>query len=237
MEKQKKNAFFMGIIISIFIIFLFGAKEMHIQTIPGTWDITAEVEQAGYSTYLMEYIDFDYTTPIVYSKAQEIKASSSTPEEAIKNTLRFVASEITYSSSISIDYCYDEKASTVLENKIGDCVSMSRLVTALLRAQGIPTRTVGGCLSAYRRCTPIFAVVPGLEAKTTPMTEGDFKKRGFLHEYVEIFNGKEWLIAEATSGQLFPLSCNSYLQYSYDTNTKERCVILSQDFWQMCNAY
>lgn len=236
--KKQKRIVFIGFVILMGIFIAWQAEKEKIQTIQGSWDITTEVEQAGYLSYLEEYADFDYTTPIVYNKAQEIKASSSSPEDAIKKTLKFVVSEISYSSSVSIGYCYDEKASTVLVNKMGDCVSMTRLTISLLRAQGIPARSVGGCLSSYKRCTPIFAVIPSLEAKTTPMTEGDFKKRGFLHEYTEIWTPIEgWRIGEATSGQLFNFDCDSYLMYSYDTNIQNRCIILSQDFWQICNNY
>lgn len=204
--------------------------------IPGEWDILAE----GLEKYLIEEEDFDYSNPEVYIAAKEIKLRTSTPEEAVKETLRFVVDNVRYSSSITINYCFNEKASAVLESGIGDCVSMSRLAVSLLRAQGIPARSVGGCLSAYRRCVPVFAVIPRLEAQVTEMEEDDFKKRGFLHEWIEFYlPEKGWQIAEATSAQIFDVSCYStaYLIYAYDTNPKDRCVVLSSNFWNQCRAY
>ena len=183
-------------------------------------------------------MDFDYTSPEVYAVAQEIKAKARNEEEAIKETLLFVVRNVRYSSAITISYCYQEKASDVLNSGLGDCVSMSRLVTALLRAQGIPARTAGGCLASFKRCVSVFAVIPTIEAQTTEMMEGDFKKRGFLHEWVEVWTPKKgWRLVEATSGQLFPTQCNAYLQFSYDTNPRNRCVITDREFWNICRAY
>lgn len=215
------------------------SQRTKINTIKGGWDISQEVVVNGYGQYLVETSDFDYTSPEVYKIAQEIKQRTSTPREAIKETLTFVVQNTMYSSSVSVETCFEEKASTVLTSGVGDCVSMSRLVTALLRAQGIPTRTMGGCLSSTKRCAPIFAVIPLLEAKVTPMTRGDFKKRGFLHEWVKIWDGEKWLLGEATSGQLFDMECTEYgyLEFGYDTNPRDRCVITDSSFWNQCSVY
>lgn len=191
--------------------------------------------------YLIEEEDFDFSTPEVYIAAKEIEARTSNQEEAVRETLRFVVNNVRYSSAITINYCFNEKASTVLNSGIGDCVSMSRLAVSLLRAQGIPARSVGGCLSQYRRCVPVFAVIPRLEAQVTEMVPDDFKKRGFLHEWVEIYYNGKWNLAESTSAQVFDIpSCynmEAYLIYAYDTNPKDRCVVLSSDFWKTCREY
>ena len=219
------------------------SQRTKISVIEGEWDISQEVKSNGYEIYLVETSDFDYTNPAVYNVAQEIKARTLTPEEAIEEVLKFVVQNIQYSSSVSVDSCFEETASTALQSGVGDCVSMARLATALLRAQGIPARTMGGCLSGFSRCTPIFAVVPTLEAQVTPMIEGDFKKRGFLHEWVEAWypdnsdtTGK-WHLLESTSGQIFDMSCISYLEFGYDSNPRDRCVITSPDFWRTCKNY
>lgn len=239
MDKQTRFLV-IGFAILMGISFLYQAPEQKIDIIPGEWDISKQVEDRGYNIYLIEERDFDYSNPDVYNVAQEIKKRTSTPEEAIRETLKFVVRNVRYSSAITIDECFDEKASTVLRSGVGDCVSMSRLSLSLLRSQGIPTRSVGGCLSATQRCIPIFAVIPALEAQVTEMSIGDFKKRGFLHEWIEIWTPEEgWRIAEATSAQIFSTSCYStgYLMYHYDTNPKDRCVILSSNFWEKCRAY
>ena len=205
--------------------------------IQGKWDIIPQAIENNLEIHLIEEEDFDYTQKDVFAVAQEIKARTNTPEEAIRDTLTFVVRNVRYSSKISINYCFSEKASDTLLTGTGDCVSMSRLVTALLRAQGIPARTVGGCLASSKRCAPLFAVIPGIEAQTTELVEGDFKKRGFLHEWVEIWTPDEgWRTAEATSGQLFPTTCNAYTFFSYDSNPRNRCVINDNTFWSLCKS-
>lgn len=202
------------------------------------WDISKQVQDLNYGIYLEDAIDIDYNTPAIFLLAQEIKSRTSTPKQAIKETLIYVYLNVEYSSELSEEYCYEEKASTVLESGIGDCVSMSRLVTALLRAQGIPAKTVGGCYSAYNRCDILFSTIPYREAQVTPMEEGVFKKKGYLHEWVEVWEPENgWILVEATSAQIFHSDCNAYLFYHYDKDQYERCVITSFPFWNKCSIF
>lgn len=224
--------------VALFIL-LFGTKQTvtPISTIEGEWDISEDISNNNLEEYLIETYDFDYRNPKVYKIAQELKEGSSSPFNAIQKTARYVYDTVSYNSKISINYCYDERASTVLEMGTGDCVSMSRLVTALLRAQGIPTRTVGGCLTSTRKCAILFSAYPYSEVQVTPMIEGDFKKRGFLHEWVEAWDPERgWMLIEATAGQILPQNCNTYMFYSYDTNRYDRCIINDQGFWNQCSS-
>jgi len=226
------------VMIAVVIVIAFaisGAPSFKIIT-SGGWDISAKVTSKGYEMYLKEEADFDYSSRNVYDVAYDIKSRTRTPKQAIRETLDFVVHNVRYSSSISVNECYDEKASTILEIGKGDCVSMSRLTTALLRAQGIPARTMGGCLSIKTRCTPLFAAVPFLEARVTEMIEDDFKKRGYLHEWVEAFDGEKWYLLESTSGQVFDLTpqCGAYINFGYDSNRFNRCVISDSGFWNLC---
>jgi transglutaminase-like putative cysteine protease len=193
------------------------------------------VDDNNLDSYLIEEQDFDYSEPEIQELAQELQGYNT--KDSIKNVIEYVAKNVRYSGAVSVNYCYNEKASDVLASGTGDCVSMSRLVTALLRAQEIPARTKGGCLSFNKFCTPLFATVPGETAKSVAMEEGDFKKRGFLHEWVEAFDGENWVLIEATSGQVFPSDCTTYLSYGYDSNRYDRCVINDRGFWQQCTTY
>ena len=222
----------------ILLTFLVPKTSNETTTIPGSWDISSEVNLAGHDIYLIEESDFDYSSDNVQTVATTIKKGTNNPEDALRETIKFVVNNIQYSSKISVSFCYAETASSVLELQTGDCVSMSRLVTALLRAQGIPARTRGGCLSFVSRCAPVFSAVPGLEPKTVALVEGDFKKRGFLHEYVEAWTPDEgWVLIEATSGQKFDKECGAYLHYGYDTNNRNRCTITDRNFWEKCSTY
>ena len=176
---KKGNIILIVLAIVIIISLIYEKPSVEVET------LDEEVTVVKLEQYLIEEPDFDYSNPEVYAAAQEIKAKSRTPEEALRNTLRFVVANVRYSSAITIKYCFDEKASTALKSGFGDCVSMTRLTVSLLRAQGIPARSVGGCLASYKRCAPIFTIIPRLEAQTTEMVPDDFKKRGFLHEGVK----------------------------------------------------
>jgi len=235
-KKIKNKNLIFGVLIVLTITILFGAEKRNVPLLlESRWNITQEVKDEGLEEYTIETFDFDYRSKIILDKASSIKNFSETPFDAIKNTIEYVAKNIRYNSTITPDYCYEEKASTVLYVGHGDCVSMSKLATALLRAQGIPARTVGGCLSPFGSCTQLFAVTPYIEAQVTEMQEGDFKKRGFLHEWVEVWEPSHgWMTVEATSGQIFPLGCSSYYMYSYDTDRYNRCVISNVQFWYMC---
>jgi transglutaminase-like putative cysteine protease len=242
--KTNKNLYW---IIGIVFLVIFISTQKHvilpgatyqsdIPTIQGGWDISAEVEAKGYDIYLVEEKDFDFSNEGIFSIATQIKETTDSPEDAIKRTILYTVQNIKYDGSVSIPYCYKEKASTVLYAKRGDCVSMSRLNTALLRAQGIPARTVGGCLSLNKRCDILFASIPGYMAKTSSLL--DEKKRGYLHEYVEVWlPEKEWIRIESTSGQIFSTDCFTYLDYSYDTNNINRCTITDSSFIQECRSY
>jgi len=237
---NKKQKIQLGVTILLIIAAIFYLTEpkevQEFTPIEGRWDISSEIDLEGYNNYLVETTDFDYSHPVIQNLAKQIKESSSDPEDSIKKTIKYVAKNVKYSGAISISYCYSETASQVAQVQEGDCVSMSRLVTALLRAQGIPTRTVGGCLTS-NRCDILFATIPYLDVPEQDMSEGDFKKRGFLHEWVEAWTpDKGWITIEATAGRIYPTDCNAYLFYGYDTNNRNRCVITDMGFWNQCKV-
>ena len=245
-NKERKNMMLIGgiVLLSIFFFgikggFFPGSPSQSANIIPGSWDISKQVKQQNLQQYLVEEIDFDYSHPEIQKLAKEIKSSTNTPYDAVKMTAKYVYNNIQYSSGITVGYCYEETASSTLEVGKSDCVGMTRLNVALLRTMGIPARSVGGCLKSAERCSPIFAVAPGIQTKVTPMTEGDFKKRGFLHEWLEVWTPETgWLQVEATSGQIFSPEpeCNQYIKYAYDSNQYDRCTITSQSFWNLCSV-
>lgn len=237
MAKERKLFIVVGILLLLFVFIGTKDKFIPIEPVVGNWDISEEVAKQGYEEFLIEEIDFDYSDPQIQELARTIKSNTATPYEAVKTTASYVYNNIRYSSKVSISYCYEETASSALEARSGDCVSMVRANVAILRAMGIPARSNGGCLKSSQRCSPLFAVAPLIDAKVTPMTEDDFKKRGFLHEWAEIWVPTQgWLILEATSGQLFEKNCAAYINYAYDSNQYDRCIISSREFWSLCRA-
>lgn len=234
--KDKYNQWIMVGFIIVIIIFTNNKTYQMLPTdqISGQSAMNGATENL--SQYLVETSDFDISNPEIQALAQAIKSKATSQDDQVKQTIKYVYNNVKY-TSVAVSYCYSEKASTVLSLRQGDCVSMSRAVTALLRAQGIPSRTMGGCLSFSKSCGVLFAAIPGAIPQTTPMVEGDFKKRGFLHEYVEAYiEGRGWVRIEATSGQIFPLDCSVYLNYGYD-DVNTRCTINDQNFWNQCKGY
>lgn len=189
----------------------------------------------GKEQFLKDEKDFDYNREDMMKVADTLAIASDSTLESIKLTTFFVFNNIEYDSSVSITYCYSETASSVLAKGSGDCVSMSRLTVALLRAQDIPARTVGGCLSYGTDCTPVFALISGAEVPK-PEYQYDYKKRGYLHEWVEAWTGTDWVLVEPTAGLVLDKGCGKYHIYSYDTNTHDRCVINNQEYVDYCRA-
>ena len=245
-KKQNKRTILIVITTIVAISLLFGGKEAlfgsaptkEFKSIPGSWDISEQVQANNLEQYLVEEIDFDYSNPDIQAVAKNIKLNSATPYDAVKMTAKYVYDNIQYSSAVTVNSCYQETASSTLALGSSDCVGMTRLDVALLRAMGIPARSVGGCLKSSVRCAPIFAVAPGIQAKVTPLMEGDFKKRGFLHEWLEVFDGEKWYSLEATSGQIFDISCDQYIKYGdgYDSNQFDRCTLTDNSFWNLCSV-
>ena len=250
MTKNNKNLLIVGSVLFALILLYGGIKgapnksgsQGQVSSISGSWDISDKVKENNLTQYLKEEIDFDYSHPEIQEIASQIKSSTNTPYDAVKKTAKYVYDAIQYDSAVTVSSCYQETAGSTLEIGRSDCVGMTRLNVALLRAQGIPARSVGGCLKSTVRCSPLFAVAPGVQAKVTPLTEGDFKKRGFLHEWVEVFvptpknPDGEWLSLEATSGQIFSKdSCDQYIIFAYDSNQYNRCTLTDQGFWNLCS--
>jgi len=240
MKKEDKKKLMLGTgVILILVLFGTGAKMIseEVETVKGNWDISEEVRAAGLEQYLVEEEDFDYSNPQLQAIAEDIKATTPSSFEAVKRSMRYVYNNIRYDSRVTVASCYEETASSTLEVGSSDCVGMVRVNMALLRAMGIPARTMGGCLTSKRGCTATFAVTPGEEFKVVPPVEGDFKKRGFLHEWIEVWTPeKGWQILEATSGKLFDMECDTFLEYGYDSNKFNRCVINDRAFWEKCKA-
>ena len=113
MKLTKKHYLLIGISIALLVYFSL-PLEPKIQIAQGGWNISEQVAEKGYEKYLIEESDFDYTHPEVFALAQEIKSRTSTPEEAIKETLKYVVENIRY-TSVTINYCFEEKASDALE--------------------------------------------------------------------------------------------------------------------------
>lgn len=181
--------------------------------------------------YLSEASDIDFTGDIK-NVAESIQSSSGSSKQAIRKSVDYVHDNIKY-STVSIVYCYTESSSDVLKNKKGDCVSMAKLLTSLLRHQGIPARTVGGCIRYSSLPSSIFSFIPVAEYPKSDII--DNKKRGYLHEWVEAWTPSEgWVLVDATIGMILDKDNTNYLIYGYDSNAQDRCVLNDNEFIKEC---
>jgi len=182
--------------------------------------------------YLSATEDFDVNSEIVQSTAKMLKGRNDM--ETLKNTETYVVNNIIY-SDVSTNYCIsDEKASTVIETKKGDCVSKTKAAVTLLRANGIQSRSVGGCLSRNNACSTLQGIIPITNIPTSSIK--DNKKRGDLHEWYEAYIDGKWYQVEPTAYYIYPEQCNNYIKLSYDSNVYDRCVINDNQFVATCGS-
>lgn len=91
-----------------------------------------------YTEYLKETYCIDYSNPIIQEKVNNLKQKSVSTLDYIENAYNFVRDEIPHSWDIKAE-TVSRKASEVLKNKTGICWTKSCLLSALLRANGIPS--------------------------------------------------------------------------------------------------
>lgn len=191
------------------------------------------------NNYLESSQVIDHTNEKIVKIASQIELESETAEQALHRVLNYVLSHIVYdSTSLTIDGCYDETSVTVLENKYGDCVSMTKLGTALLMHMGFAVKTAGGCLRSIPTCYPLMQVIPiYVETRKIRTPTFDMKKRGYLHEWAEVFMDGQWWTVDFTSGGIYGPECRDYLLYSYDKgDRKDMCVINDESFFERCQT-
>ena len=91
-----------------------------------------------YEGYLKETYCIDYSNAIIQEKVNSLKQKSVLALDYIENAYNFVRDEIPHSWDIKAE-TVSRKASEVLINKTGICWTKSCLLSALLRANGIPS--------------------------------------------------------------------------------------------------
>jgi len=170
--------------------------------------------------------------------ANQISSESINAKDAVRNTMEWVYNNVQYSRKTSAIECYSETSIDAFEKGVGDCVTMTKLAVSLMRTQGIAARPAGGCISGTFTCGVLFSIHPERVPMFEPVDLDDPKKRGGLHEWLEIWLPEDgWIIGEATSGQLFDKSCRSYDYHDYNTDSIGMCVIFDQNYVRQCARY
>ncbi len=144
-------------------------------------DFGAKVRQ-----YLAPSKDIQSDDPSVAALAGSLTKNAVTVMQAYTDIMNWVADNLTY----VIDTRQD--AVSVLSDRTGSCVGYSNLSIALLRAAGIPARSVRGY------------VPPGYDWGEKKNYWGVTLNSGGFHEWLEVyFPGQGWVLSDAESSKNF----------------------------------
>ena len=141
-----------------------------------------------------EFIDSDNKKIIESAKSLIVENDDL---DTAKNISKYVSRKIKFDTSIKINQD-SLKASEVLEVKKGVCVDYSNLMTALLRAAGIPAKSVSGLV--FNRLS----------------NSSDWSSPAGSHAWVEFCVDGEWYFDDPTWGNRYFMNSDGY-HLSYGT--------------------
>ncbi len=191
-----------------------------------TWQAQTGVTMASYNKtdplytrYTKVEDQINKSFPLTYSAA--VPLNNSNPFTTARNVYNFVAGYLTYNGSMTGDY----GAEYAIVHHYGDCTEFSYLMVALLRACGIPARTVLGLVianSAGSTVSPNYGAAVGtkwryrfvsLDGNTNNVIDTTTG-----HAWVEYFiPGVGWILADPTwsgSGDFGAHIDNIHVPYS-----------------------
>lgn len=141
-----------------------------------------------------EFIDSDNDEIVKAAKS----LIGSNDDETAKNIFTYVVKNIKFIRNGESDLIWT--ASDILKNKIGICKDYANLMTAMLRAAGIPAKAVNGL------------VLNDLKEPTEWMSSA----QNGSHAWVEFYSGGEWHFADPTWGKRYFNNADGY-HLSYGT--------------------
>jgi len=250
-----------GILILIGIVILiaiFSSNSKQMPVIGEEWQLNFKqrTEQIP-DTYLESTYIYNYENEEIKMVSERLVRESSDAKEYTQKVLDFVYHNVRYDFKENDQTCFNSRASDVLLRGTGQCDTQSMLVVALLRAGGIPSYPIGGCIykspslvcdmqyavTEMRR--PIFQPVEEITfsrggepiySELTPyFSRGDLGRTGGLHAWVKAFTGERWQLLESTSGQIVQTSCYVYTEELQVENVRELCVSDSLEFALWCS--
>ena len=159
-----------------------------------------------------QYVDSDNEKIIAIAEQLRGNCDYETARNILRYTHKTIRSPSRNSNRVNTAQL---SASELLENPVGVCGDYAILMTALLRAGGIPARMISGLtLEVYRL-----------------RKAADWSHRGTSHAWVEFFADGKWHFADPTWGK-FEKSLPSHLSYgTYEMNMdsdfqKERLEVI-----------
>jgi transglutaminase-like putative cysteine protease len=204
-----------------------------------------------YNEYTVDTPYYNYDDPLITAIANKIAAESTSAEEAMLKTARFVYRELEYVSESSAA-CKEGVAAQILNKGTAQCDTMTMVNVAIMRKMGIASTTVGGCFIERPTCglqsfIQSLGIVEGV--KYTPLTAVDETQEAFgrgaqmdrqasgLHAWTAVFlPEKGWVYIESTSGEYINEKCNYYHVETFPKNENkvEICETKSYNYAQAC---
>lgn len=143
--------------------------------------------ESYYPDYLGSNFLFDHEDSSIKKKGDELFRSN--PEDTAVAVYKYVLS-LDYDMSIRLKYeC--PSASQILGEERGICADKSVLLTALMREQGIPAKSIRGCTLPLCNWYDIGCYLP----------RWLFGENGHAWNYIWL-DGKGWIFVDATMGDL-----------------------------------
>lgn len=190
------------------------------------WDISYQnllIQENIDFKYLEETNEIDYTNPIIQNLAYQLRKNN--PKETVKSIAKWTAENIVYDSTQQYEDCRSKKSTEIIERGTGVCSTMSKVNLALLRANGIASRSITGCFKYLEKCKYIQTI---FRIKLPPFLQinkslENIPTLGGLHNFVEVYLPEEgWVLLESTTGDLYENKCINY-DYYY-INPKDQLV-------------
>jgi len=254
----KKNQGMLVLIVIVIVIAIFSSNSKQMPVIGTEWQLSfkQKIEQIP-DNYLESTYIYNYENEEIKMVSERLVRESSNPKEYTQKVLDFVYHNVRYDFKENDVTCFNSRASDVLLRGSGQCDTQSMLVVALLRAGGIPSYPIGGCISKSPSLTcdmqyamtelrkPIFRPMKeitfgrGREPIYSELEEyfsrGDLGRTGGLHAWVKAFTGERWRLLESTSGQIVGTSCYIYTDELQVKTVRELCVSDSLEFAMWCS--
>ena len=146
-----------------------------------------------------QYVDSDNEKIIATAKQLRGNSNYETARNILRYTHKTIRSPSRNSNNVNT---VQLTASELLENPVGVCGDYAILMTALLRAEGIPARMINGLILEIYRLNKA----------------SDWNHRGTAHAWVEFYADGKWHFADPTWGK-FGKSLPSHLSYGiYEAN-------------------
>lgn len=204
-KEAKTYGIVIGLIILIIVSYSIKSTKMEpqIQLAKPEWlqRYSAFISMENISNeYLVETPYYDYNSPLVQTKINQLLAVSDSPKEYVENAAELVYIDIDYDYNAKDTDCTQGTGSKNFLSGKGDCTEQGMSLITLLRGAGIPARAVGGCLyrSKSSKCD-LFAAVPFKQPRYKELTKEDIEsgifsrkqaigsRAGGLHLYLEVF--------------------------------------------------